>query len=158
MTLSFEPWRSEAEHDTPRSRWLPTILTFKRWWGRNIFCFFQTAEIGNRTPNSGVKGSGANHYPRAPARLRNEPRRQVKIYIFNVYSSHYHRRCWPTSIWYLPGNRAAHVSTILTIYAYPPNFSSMLRQCRSPLPTQCRQIVYNTGQTLLHVYLAAAPQ
>ena len=22
---------------------------------------------GNRTPNSGVKGSGANHYPRAPA-------------------------------------------------------------------------------------------
>ena len=27
----------------------------------------QTAETGNRTPNSGVKGSGANHYPRAPA-------------------------------------------------------------------------------------------
>ena len=32
-----------------------------------FFCFFQTAETGNRTPNSGVKGSGANHYPRAPA-------------------------------------------------------------------------------------------
>ena len=31
------------------------------------FCFFQTAETGNRTLNSGVKGSGANHYPRAPA-------------------------------------------------------------------------------------------
>ena len=46
---------------------LPTILTFTRGWGRNIFCFFQTAETGNRTPNSGVKGSGANHYPRAPA-------------------------------------------------------------------------------------------
>ena len=29
--------------------------------------FFQTAETGNRTPNFGVKGSGANHYPRAPA-------------------------------------------------------------------------------------------
>ena len=26
-----------------------------------------TAETGNRTPNSGVKGSGANHYPRSPA-------------------------------------------------------------------------------------------
>ena len=25
------------------------------------------ADTGNRTPNSGVKGSGANHYPRAPA-------------------------------------------------------------------------------------------
>ena len=36
-------------------------------------CFFQTAETGNRTPNSGVKGSGANHYPRAPApEMKNE--------------------------------------------------------------------------------------
>ena len=37
---------------------------------------FQTAETGNRTPNSGVKGSGANHYPRAPAlpiRMRTYP-------------------------------------------------------------------------------------
>ena len=62
----FEPWRSEA---TSRSRRLPTILTFTRGWGRNIFCFFQTAETGNRTPNSGVKGSDANHYPRAPAQM-----------------------------------------------------------------------------------------
>ena len=62
----FEPWRSEAEHATSRSRRLPTILTFTRGWGRNIFCFFETAETGNRTPNSAVKGS-ANHYPRAPA-------------------------------------------------------------------------------------------
>ena len=35
--------------------------------GKKHFCFFQTAETGTRTPNSGVKGSGANHYPRAPA-------------------------------------------------------------------------------------------
>ena len=60
-------WRSEAEHATSRSRRLPTILTFTRGWGRNIFSFFQTAETGNRTPDSGVKGSGANHYPGAPA-------------------------------------------------------------------------------------------
>ena len=63
----FEPWRSEAEHATSRSRRLPAILTFTRGWGRNNFCFFQTAETGNWTPDSGVKGSGANHYPRAPA-------------------------------------------------------------------------------------------
>ena len=63
----FEPWRSEAEHATSRTLRLSAILTFTRGWGRNIFCFFQTAETGNRTPNSGVKGSGANHYPRAPA-------------------------------------------------------------------------------------------
>ena len=66
----FGPWRSEAEHATSRSRRLPTILTFTRGWGRNIFCFFQTAETGNWTPNSGVKGSGANHYTRAPAILQ----------------------------------------------------------------------------------------
>ena len=35
--------------------------------GKKQFCLFQTAETGNRTPDSGVKGSGANHYPRAPA-------------------------------------------------------------------------------------------
>ena len=63
----FEPWRSEAEYATSRSLRLPTMLTFTRGWGRNIFCYFQTAETGNRTPNSGVKGSGANHYLRAPA-------------------------------------------------------------------------------------------
>ena len=37
--------------------------------GKKHFCFFETAETGNRTPDSGVKGSGANHYPRAPALL-----------------------------------------------------------------------------------------
>ena len=35
--------------------------------GKKHFCSFQTAETGNRTPNSGVKGSGANHYPRGSA-------------------------------------------------------------------------------------------
>ena len=73
----FEPWRSEAEHATSRSRRLPTILTFTRGWGRNIFSFFQTAETGNRTPNSGVRGSGANHYPRAPALFGTEERWSV---------------------------------------------------------------------------------
>ena len=33
----FEPWRSEAEHATSRSRRLPSILTFTHGWGRNIF-------------------------------------------------------------------------------------------------------------------------
>ena len=40
---------------------------FHTWMGKKHFCFFQTAETGNRTPNSGEKGSGANHYPRALA-------------------------------------------------------------------------------------------
>ena len=32
---------------------------------KKLVCFFQTAESGNRTPNSSVEGSGANHYPGA---------------------------------------------------------------------------------------------
>ena len=31
----FEPWRSEAEHATSRSRRLPTILTFTRGWAQS---------------------------------------------------------------------------------------------------------------------------
>ena len=48
---------TEAPHNT----------NFHTWMGKKQFCFFQTAETGNPTPDSGVKGSGANHYPRAPA-------------------------------------------------------------------------------------------
>ena len=46
---------------------------FYEWMGKKPFCFFQTTETGDRTRNSSVKGSGANHYPRAPAhRVINE--------------------------------------------------------------------------------------
>ena len=48
---------TEAPHNT----------NFHTWMGKKQFCFFQIAETGNPTPDSGVKGSGANHYPRAPA-------------------------------------------------------------------------------------------
>ena len=60
----FKPWRSEVEHATSRSRRLPTILSFTRRWGRNIFVSFKPPRPGT---DSGVKGSSANHYPRAPA-------------------------------------------------------------------------------------------
>ena len=43
----FEPWRSEAEHATSRSRRLPTILTFTRGWGRNIFVSFKPPRPGS---------------------------------------------------------------------------------------------------------------
>ena len=42
----FEPWRSEGEHATSRSRRLPTILTFTRGWGRNIFVSFKPLRPG----------------------------------------------------------------------------------------------------------------
>ena len=42
----FEPWRSEAEHATSRSRRLPTILTFTRGWGRNNSVSFKRPRPG----------------------------------------------------------------------------------------------------------------
>ena len=47
----FEPWRSEAEHATSRSRRLPTILSFTRGWGRNIFA---VSNCRDRELNSAV--------------------------------------------------------------------------------------------------------
>ena len=46
----FEPWRSEAEHATSRSRRLPTIVTFTRGWGRNNFVSFKPPRPGTE-PN-----------------------------------------------------------------------------------------------------------
>ena len=89
----FEPWRSEVEHATSRSQRLPTILTFTRGWRRNILCFFQTAETGNRTPNSGVKGSGANHYPRAPAHQHCRGRAVLKTISYRHYICLYSLMC-----------------------------------------------------------------
>ena len=39
---------------------------FYTWMGKKHFCFFQTTETGDWTPNFSVKDSGDNHYPRAP--------------------------------------------------------------------------------------------
>ena len=44
---------TEAPHNTD----------FHTWIGKKHFLFLWN----RRAPNSGVKGSGANHYPRAPA-------------------------------------------------------------------------------------------
>ena len=42
----FGPWRSEAEHATSWSRRLPTISSFTRKWGRNIFVSFKPPRPG----------------------------------------------------------------------------------------------------------------
>ena len=61
----FKPWMFEAKHATSRSRRLPRILSFTSGWRGEHFCIFPTAATGKRTPNSSVKGSGANQYPKA---------------------------------------------------------------------------------------------
>ena len=56
----------------------PRNTNFHTWMGKKQFYFFQTAETGNRTPDSGVKGSGANHYPRAPALWSKDITQQIQ--------------------------------------------------------------------------------
>ena len=43
----LEPWRSEAEHATSRSRRLPAILSFTSGRGRNIFVSFKPPRSRN---------------------------------------------------------------------------------------------------------------
>ena len=53
--------------------------------GEETFCFFQTAETRNRAPDSSVKGSGANHYPRAPAHIID----QMQHFYLSVGGNHF---------------------------------------------------------------------
>ena len=76
---------TEAPHNT----------NFHTGMGKKHFCFFQTAETGNRTPSSGVKGSGANHYPRAPAPLREWLTKVSPRNIEIIPWSHRHTQCDP---------------------------------------------------------------
>ena len=63
----LEPRRSEAEHATSRSRRLPTILSFTRGWGRNIFVSFKLPRPGTGPWTLACKAAVlTNHYPWAP--------------------------------------------------------------------------------------------
>ena len=62
QTLEFWVWaRYLSVTDAPQN------TEFHEWMGEKHFSFFLTAETGKPNPNSSVKGSGANHYPRALA-------------------------------------------------------------------------------------------
>ena len=82
----FEPWWSEAEHATSRSRRLPTILTFTRGWGRNNFVSFKPPRPGTEPRTLAWKAAVLTTTLGPPP------------------------RCWPTSIQYLPVN---HVDACL---------------------------------------------
>ena len=71
---------TEAPHNTE----------FHEWMGKKHSCFFRTAENGKRTPNSSVKGSGANHYPRAPRRRLNQPN---PLLFDNINSANHRCKC-----------------------------------------------------------------
>ena len=74
----FEPWRSEAEHATSGSRKFPTILTFTRGWGRNIFVSFKLPRPGTEPRTLAWKAAVLTTTP--PDWPRN---------IYSVYSQQY---------------------------------------------------------------------
>ena len=61
----------------------PRNTEFYERMGKKHFCFFQTVETGKRTPNSTVKGSNANHHPRAPPPFRVRVWRIVTSWVFS---------------------------------------------------------------------------
>ena len=62
----FEPWRSEAEHATSRSRRLPTILGFTRGWERNIFVSFKPPRPGTESRTLAWKAAVLTTTPGPP--------------------------------------------------------------------------------------------
>ena len=66
----FEPWRSEAEHATSRSRRLPTILSFTRGWGRNVFVSFKPPRPGTETRTLAWKAAVLTTTPGPPPPIR----------------------------------------------------------------------------------------
>ena len=78
----FEPWRSEAEHATSRSRRLPTILTFTRGWGRSIFVSFKPPRPGTEPRTLAWKAAVLTTTLGPPPRRRCT-RSNIYIYILN---------------------------------------------------------------------------
>ena len=78
----FKPWRSEAEHATSRSRRLPTILTFTRGWGRNIFVSFKPPRPGTEPRTLAWKAAVLTTTPGPPPGLhKNWENTATKNYI-----------------------------------------------------------------------------
>ena len=83
--------------------------------GEETFLFLQTAETGNRTPNSGVKGG---HYPRAPSHLS----LVIKPYKFwrvqNGSNCLQVMRLTSTALWLCRAVCVFHISNALTLKSH----------------------------------------
>ena len=97
----LEPWRSEAEHATSRSRRLPTILTFTRGWGKNIFVSFKPPRPGTEPRTQAWKAAVLT------TTLGPPPSNEWKIETNNsaaegsLWSRPHSRCCWHYWVWLL---------------------------------------------------------
>ena len=87
----FEPWRSEAEHATSRSRRLPTILTFTRGWGRNNFVSFKPPRPGTEPRTLAWKAAVLTTTLGPPPHIRGDRSHDYSYYIRGDRSPLMHR-------------------------------------------------------------------
>ena len=83
----FEPWRSEAEHATSRSRRLPTILTFTRGRGRNIFVSLKPPRPGTEPRTLAWKAAVLTTTLGPPPRVNSNLIASVAVFSFPVSPS-----------------------------------------------------------------------
>ena len=97
-------WRSSFAHitvETPLVK--PVLIKTRKNSSRILFeCYRQKIGlIFSKHNNVLVSLMGQN--TKCPGyNLRKEPRRQVQIDIFDLYSFHHHRRCWPILAYDVP--------------------------------------------------------
>ena len=127
---------TEAPHNTD----------FHTWMGKKHFCFFQTAETGNRTPNSGVKGSGANHYPRAPAQhLNNTLQSRNTLFSFLLYREITAFRVYTIEQW-----SWAELNLLCSIHLHMNGFPFLSEVGNHRVFTQC---ILNCISQFKYIYL-----
>ena len=132
----------------------PHNTNFHTWMGKKQFCFSQTAETGNRTPHP-VKGSGANHYPRAPARDNLVGIQWVKMMcVWFVKEDINFSLIWTVVTFYTPGDVAQNLSGWQThigavLKKAQPRFYQDMRHCMSGRTERNQLGLWNSGS--LHV-------
>ena len=100
----FEPWRSEAEHATSRSRRLPTILSFTRGWGRNVF-------VSSKPPRPGTEPRTLTWKAAVLTTTLGPPPQEWKI-CCSTFHWQVLRGCWPAPAMVVEGI-GLHVEDIL---------------------------------------------
>ena len=90
----FEPWRSEAEHATSRSRRLPTILTFTRGWGRNNFVSFKPPGPGTEPRTLAWKAAVLTTTLGPPPNYQKVYYTHINITDLHTWMRYFKRKCF----------------------------------------------------------------
>ena len=109
----FEPWRSDAEHATSRSQRLPTILTFTRGWGRNIFVSLKAPRPGTEPRSLAWKAAVLTTTLGPPPMYQHIHVYHKKTQILSIFS------VWPWNDLYLTLQQGRREKVLPTCSNYP---------------------------------------